>query len=105
MSKGMIDFWVRLAWVMAVISVVSAVTLCLSFGTTHVPTGYGYEMRRVVNWPLIVGMASTVIYTVLFAACLSVVRISALNSRTALELLLAREEGGHSDADRDSAHL
>ena len=99
MSKGMIDFWVRLAWVMAVISVVMAVTLCISFGTTHVPTGHGYEMRRVVNWPLIAGMASTVIYSVLFAACLSVVRISALNSRTALELLLAREEGGRGGAD------
>lgn len=102
MSKGAIEFWVGMSWVLAVLTVGAAVLICVGFGAADVPVRYGTE--KVINWPLIAGAVVSAVYAVLFAVAMSIIKVSALNSRTMLELALgksmdAAEQPAESDQD------
>jgi len=87
MSKDTIQLWVGVAWAMALITVLAAIFLCVGYGTVEVPGRYG-ATDTLTNWPLITGAAVTAVYAVLFAVAMSALRITVLNSRTALELVI-----------------
>lgn len=87
MSKSSMEFWVGISWMMALITVISGVALCINYGTIDVPGRYYSD--AITNWPLIAGSLAGAIYSVLFASAMSIIRVSAVNSRTTLELLLA----------------
>lgn len=91
MSKGSIEFWVGVSWALAVLTAAAALFVCFGYGVVEVPGRYA--MEKVVNWPLVVGCAVSAAYAVLFAVAMSIIKVSALNSRTTLELMLDRKKG------------
>lgn len=95
MSKEAIGFWVSLAWMLAALTVLAALFVCFRFGVVEIPNRYGIE--KVVNWPLIIGGVVSAAYAVLFAVAMNVIRISALNSRAIMELMLDKPKANEED--------
>lgn len=74
-----IGAWGRVAIAMAVITVISAVVVLLSFGFVKV----GFD--RIVNWPIIVGSVAGAMWSCVIAAMALDIR----HNRNALAVLLA----------------
>lgn len=91
MSNGAMKFWAAIAWAMALVTTVSAVFLCIHYGTVEVPGRYG--MESATNWPLVVGVIVSAIYSLLFAVAMTAMKITVINSRTALGLIIGMTKG------------
>jgi len=88
-SKGAMGFWVGVSWVMAIATVFAALLLCIGYGVIEVQGRY--ITKTVVNWPLVVGCAISAAYAVMFAVAMSMMRISALNTRAMFQRILEQE--------------
>lgn len=96
MSRDVISFWVWLSWALAILVVIASAVVCLSFGVAEIPKRYGTE--TVVNWPVILGCAVGAAYSVLFAVAMSMMRISAFNTRAMLQRVLDQEAANSPEA-------
>ncbi|BAR92408.1 hypothetical protein [Pseudomonas phage PS-1] len=94
MNNSAINFWSGFAWIAAIINIVASLIVMVAFGTTEVPAGrHSSITESVVLWPVILGCIASAVYGIFFAVLMSIARIAALNSRTALGLMLKPEAG------------
>ncbi|MHB0764694.1 hypothetical protein ACYCFC_10030 [Stutzerimonas sp. NM35] len=92
MSNSAINFWSGAAWVMAFINAIASIAAMIAFGTAEIDVGrYVPITESTVVWPVILGGTASAVYGFLFAALMSIARIAAINSRTALELRIKQK--------------
>ena len=71
MSKGDVEMWAIIAYVLAGIVVIASIGVMYSYGSYE---GGRYGAQQMINWPLVAGCIVSSLYSILFAVMFSVVR-------------------------------